>query len=105
LGNHAAQNPQKFLSFHGVLPHPFYQFPIIVPRQVFDKTYPVNPQNLGQKLKKARMDSGMQIKELAGILGVTPDTVINWELRWMKPNAQIIRAKVNDFIAEFNRSH
>jgi hypothetical protein len=41
------------------------------PKEVFDKTYPVNPQNLGQKLKKARMDAGMLIKQLAGILRVS----------------------------------
>jgi DNA-binding transcriptional regulator YiaG len=27
------------------------------------------------------MDAGLQIKELAEMIGVTPDTVINWELR------------------------
>jgi DNA-binding transcriptional regulator YiaG len=65
----------------------------------------VNPQNLGQKLKKARMDEGMQIKELAGLLDVTPDTVINWELRGMKPKAKTTRTQVGKFIVEFNRSH
>ncbi len=30
------------------------------------------------------MDAGMQIKELASKVGVTKDTVINWESRGMK---------------------
>jgi DNA-binding transcriptional regulator YiaG len=31
------------------------------------------------------MDAGLQIKELAGLLGVTEDTVINWEVRGISP--------------------
>ncbi|NQS89205.1 hypothetical protein HQ584_05395 [Patescibacteria group bacterium] len=31
------------------------------------------------------MDLGLQIKELAEYLGVTRDTIINWELRNVKP--------------------
>jgi hypothetical protein len=30
------------------------------------------------------MDPGMQIKELAAMVGVTADTVINWEIKGMK---------------------
>lgn len=32
------------------------------------------------------MDAGLQIKELAGILGVTEDTVINWEFGRTHPD-------------------
>ena len=31
------------------------------------------------------MDAGLQIKELAGLIGVTQDSVINWELRGLQP--------------------
>jgi len=31
------------------------------------------------------MDKGLMIKELASQLGVTEDTVINWEIRGRKP--------------------
>lgn len=31
------------------------------------------------------MDSGLMIKELASQLGVTEDTVINWEIRGIRP--------------------
>lgn len=34
------------------------------------------------------MDKGMQIKELAKMLGVTGDTIINWELRGRKPRGK-----------------
>jgi len=31
------------------------------------------------------MDKGLMIKELAEQIGVTEDTVINWEIRGIKP--------------------
>ncbi len=31
------------------------------------------------------MDAGLQIKELAALVGVTEDTLINWEVRGMRP--------------------
>ncbi len=31
------------------------------------------------------MDLGLQIKELAKLVNVTSDTIINWELRNVKP--------------------
>jgi len=46
-----------------------------------DPTYPIRPKNFGQKLRKKRMDLGLQIKELAKYFGVNQDTIINWELR------------------------
>jgi len=45
------------------------------------------------------MDAGLQIKELAGILGVTEDTVINWEVRGMRPMEKAVRDKLDSFIA------
>jgi transcriptional regulator with XRE-family HTH domain len=32
---------------------------------------------LGDRIRKTRIDAGLQIKELAEIIGVTDDTVIN----------------------------
>jgi DNA-binding transcriptional regulator YiaG len=32
------------------------------------------------------MDAGLRIKELASLIGVTEDTVINWEMRGIKPS-------------------
>ena len=48
-------------------------------------TYPRNPKTFGQELRKKRMDLGLQVKELARFLGVADDTIINWELRNVKP--------------------
>jgi len=43
------------------------------------------------------MDFGMQIKELASIIGVAEDMVINWELRRVKPLRKQIKEKVDQF--------
>jgi len=51
----------------------------------FNPDYPKNPQSLGEKIRKARIDKGLLIRELASELGVTEDTVINWEVRGRKP--------------------
>lgn len=44
------------------------------------------------------MDAGMQIKDLAAIIGVTEDTVINWEIRNMKPLKKKINKRVSAFL-------
>jgi len=71
--------PQKFLLTQ------VYSLASPIPRQIFNKNYPVNPGTFGDKLRKTRMDAGLQIKALAAMIGVTEDTVINWELRGMMP--------------------
>ena len=53
-----------------------------------DPTYPRNPISLGQRLRKKRMDLGLEIKELARLIKVTSDTIINWELRDVKPTCK-----------------
>ena len=37
------------------------------------------------------MDLGLQIKELARLVHVMPDTIINWELRNVKPGGKNLR--------------
>jgi DNA-binding transcriptional regulator YiaG len=51
----------------------------------FNPNYPKNPKTLGERIRKARMDKRLKIKELAEQIGVTEDTVINWEIRGIKP--------------------
>ncbi len=43
------------------------------------------------------MDSGLMIKELAAQIEVTEDTVINWEIRGIKPVGRNLD-KVQDFL-------
>jgi DNA-binding transcriptional regulator YiaG len=40
------------------------------------------------------MDAGLQVKELAALVGVTADTVINWEIRGMKPRGRYTRERI-----------
>ncbi len=63
----------------------------------FNPDYPRNPQNLGQQIRKARMDKGLLMRELAEIIGVTPDTIINWEVRGLRPAKRYL-PRVRDFI-------
>ncbi|MBL7131138.1 MAG: helix-turn-helix transcriptional regulator [Candidatus Omnitrophica bacterium] len=37
------------------------------------------------------MDKGLEIKELAELIGVTPDSVINWEIRGVKPREESLK--------------
>jgi len=59
----------------------------------FNPKYPKNPQTLGEKIRKARMDKGLLIRQLTSQVGVTEDTVINWEIRGMKPRGRIREAR------------
>ena len=51
----------------------------------FNPKYPKNPQSLGERIRKARMDKGMTVKEAAALFGVTDTAVINWEIRGKMP--------------------
>jgi len=63
----------------------------------FNLKYPKNPQTLGEKIRKARIDRGLFIRELASQIGVTEDTVINWEARGIRPTEENIK-RIKDFI-------
>jgi len=62
----------------------------------FDPKYPENPKTFGEKIRKARMDRNMLIKELALKIGVTEDTVINWEISGVTPR-KIHLEKIKSF--------
>ena len=63
----------------------------------FDPDYPKEPKTLGERIRKARMDKGLMIKGLAEQIGVTEDTVINWEIRDMMPQGKS-RERVKEFL-------
>ena len=59
--------------------------------------YPKEPKTLGERLRKARMDKNMLIRELSQLIGVTEDTVINWELRGKRPHKTSL-SRINSFL-------
>jgi DNA-binding XRE family transcriptional regulator len=59
------------------------RFPL--PKKVFYKNYPEQPKNFGERIRKYRIDNGLQIKQLAKLVGVTADSITNWELRNVEP--------------------
>jgi hypothetical protein len=62
-----------------------YAFDVEIDLLLLNPAYPKEPKTLGEYIRKARMDKGLLIRELAALVGVTADTVINWELRGVKP--------------------
>jgi len=63
----------------------------------FDPKYPKNPQNLGERIRKARMDKGLLQRELAEQIGVSEDTVINWEVRDIQPEGRNLE-RIRNFL-------
>ena len=64
-----AHQPDRRLTYSFTLPRP----------KRMPKGYPENPKTLGEHIRKYRMDSGLQIKQLAEEIGVDEMTIINWE--------------------------
>jgi hypothetical protein len=96
-GNHAVQNLDQRLFDSS---DRAYGLSIPIPKQIFNEDYPVKPKTFAETLRKARMDAGLQVKELAVMVGVTADTVINWELRGMKPLRKQTKNKINEFLID-----
>ena len=60
-------------------------------RLLLNPASPKESKTFGERIRKARMDKGLLIRELAAFVGVTADTVINWELRGVKPMGKSLR--------------
>jgi DNA-binding XRE family transcriptional regulator len=78
----------------------YYRINLPIPKCIFNKYYPQKAVNFGDKLRTMRIDVGLQIKDLAQILMVTADTIINWEKRGITPTTRNLK-KVMQWI---NRS-
>ena len=65
-----------------------YHIERFLPKSVFRKDYPENPKTFGEHLRKARIDAGLLIKDLAKKVGVTEDSVSNWEVRGRMPRGK-----------------
>ena len=53
--------------------------------KIFYPEYPENPRTLGESIRKARIDQGLMIRELARLVGADEMTIINWERRDRRP--------------------
>ncbi len=52
--------------------------------------YPEISQTFGEKIRRIRLDKGLMIKEVAEAIGVTEDSIINWERRGIKPRKDLM---------------
>jgi DNA-binding XRE family transcriptional regulator len=66
------------------------QTPLLL-KALRQKDYSENPQTLGQHLKRRRRELGLLQRETAEKLGVSTDTVVNWEKDKTKPVAAQFR--------------
>lgn len=65
-----------------------YHIEVPVPKSVFCKNYPENPRTFGEHLRKARIDAGLLIKDLAKQIGVNENSATNWEARGRIPRGK-----------------
>ena len=78
----------------GFTPCPVYTFEFTVNLLEFNPTYPKNPKTLGEKIRKARMDRGLTIKQAASLIGVNVSMIVKWELKNVQPvNAALEQIK------------
>ena len=56
------------------------KFTLQLPRPVkLPRGYPVDPRTIGEHIRKRRLDLGLLQIEVAGMIGVSENTVWNWE--------------------------
>ena len=66
-------------------------------------TYPKNPRTLGEHIRKWRMEQGLLIKDFAKQIGVTADSVINWEKRGLVPRYKSSIQRLSEMVPEVGR--
>lgn len=69
-----------------------YHIERILPKSIFHKNYPENPKTFGEHLRKARIDAGLLIKDLAKQIGVNENSITNWETRGRIPRGKNMEA-------------
>lgn len=61
-----------------------YALALPSPKSLFMKKCPLEPRTLGEEIRKARLEAGLEIKEVADMLGVCKSTIYKWEVRGRK---------------------
>ena len=59
--------------------------------------YPKQLKTLGDHIRAKRLDLGLFQKDIAGIIGVTTDTITNWEKNRNQP-MRWLNLKINKFL-------
>ena len=78
--------------------YPILQKALKAPKPL-PKGLPTNPTTIGEQIRYKRMKLGLPQSDVAKIIGVTTDTITNWELNRNKPSS-----KFRDVIEEFYRA-
>lgn len=59
--------------------------------------YPSNPKTIGEHIKKRRLDLNLFQKDVARVIGVTEDTIINWEVKGIAPQMKYM-SRIVEFL-------
>ena len=86
LGSHMGKHVGHCLYESGPSCSRIHETFVPLPRRVFDRRYPLETLTFGQRLRKLRMDAGIQIRELARAASLHEMTIINWEQGRSRPS-------------------
>ena len=89
-GTHAEHNLNRSGSRKNEHFGSIYNLSRSLDRSVFNPGYPAYPKTLGEWLRKTRLDIGLQIKEVAQHTGIHEMSIINWELKDVKPRDDLL---------------
>jgi DNA-binding transcriptional regulator YiaG len=59
--------------------------------------YPVNPETIGEHIRKKRMDCRLMQSDVANIIGVSEESIWNWEHGRTKPSKKNLKI-INAFV-------
>ncbi len=85
--------------------HSSIKYNIYITRPIsYPDGYPVNPKTIGEYIRKKRMDNRLMQSEVAHIIGVSEESIWNWENGRTKPskkNLEIINVFVTASLDKF----
>ena len=67
-----------------------YEFSQNISKTFFVPDYPEFPKTLGERLRKARLDQGLQIKDVVQHTGISEMSIVNWERHGVKPRRHLL---------------
>lgn len=59
--------------------------------------YPLNPKTIGEYISKKRMDNRLMQSEVANIIGVSEESIWNWEHGMTSPRKKNLK-RINEFV-------